>query len=204
MKRPWRDFLSRLFAVKSKGITLVELAVGLAIVGILAVLAVPEFTSFMRKTDVRDCAKRLASDISMARVNAQSAGQRAVIVVVKGASADLNNDGKKEHYFMFLDANRNDAYDSGETTIARNLCNDKVLMETSSSPIPDCGHFSNAQCIRFSTLGTMFTDDVADGIIQMKYDDGTNNYKAKVTITTMTGHLSTQWSEDGGSTWQDF
>jgi Tfp pilus assembly protein FimT len=204
IKRDRKDYKQGLFIKELDGITLIELVVAMTIVGFLVLLAAPDLSNTMKKSRVQDCANRLAADIKMARTKAQAEGQRAMIVVSKNVLHDFNGNGKTEHYFMFLDRNpRNGAYDGGatpETVITEVACNNNVIMETSSDPLPNCDPpFANAQCMQFTTLGTLPSDETGSTIL-MGYGD----YKARIKVVSMTGYLEIQWSEDNGATWHAY
>ena len=103
---------------------------------------------------------------------------------------------------MFLDKNRNGAYDGGvtpETVITEVSCNNNVIMEAGTNPLPNCGSFANARCMQFTTLGTL-PSGAADNSIQMGY----GVFKARINVVSLTGYLEVQWSEDNGATWHDF
>lgn len=201
VKRDRKGCEPMLFIKGQNGITLIELVVAMTIAGFLVLLAAPDLSNTMKKSRVQDCANRLAADIKMARTKAQAEGQRAMIVVSKDTLHDFNGNGKTEHYFMFLDRNRNGAYNGGatpETVITEVACNENVIMETGSDPLPNCGSFTNARCMQFTTLGTL-PSDATGSTIQMGYDD----YKSRINVVSMTGYLQVQWSEDNGATWHD-
>ncbi|MBI4687383.1 MAG: GspH/FimT family pseudopilin [Nitrospirae bacterium] len=192
----------RLPVKKPGGVTLIELVAVLAIMGILVALAAPEFSGAMKKSRVQDCAKRLASDIKLARANAQAEGQRAMIVITKGTPSDFNANGSNEHYLIFLDRDGDGAYDAGETIISEAACNNSVTMEAGSNPLDNCVSFANAWCMRFTTIGALNTGASERNIV-MRYDDANDKYKAKIDVVSLTGYLEIQWSEDGGSNWRD-
>ncbi len=184
-----------------KGITLIELLVVMSIIGIVVLLAAPEFSTTMRKSRLKDCAQRLASDITQARAKAQAEGQRAMVVVTKDTPRDFNTDGDTEHYFIFIDANRDNAFNAGDTAVVEVVCDQRVLMETGTNPLPDTDCLSNGRCMRFSVLGTLLSG-AADRNITMGYSGDLDN-KARISVVSMTGKLRIQLSEDGGLTWKD-
>lgn len=53
-----------------RGVTLIELMIGFALIGILTVMAVPAYQGFMRNTEIRNSAEALANGIQTARVEA--------------------------------------------------------------------------------------------------------------------------------------
>lgn len=53
-----------------RGVSLIELAIGLAIVGILMTVALPNFTVFLRNTEIKNAAETTLSGITLARTEA--------------------------------------------------------------------------------------------------------------------------------------
>ncbi len=53
-----------------RGVTLIELAIGLAIFGVLLMLAMPNFTSFLRNTEIKNAAETTIAGITLARTEA--------------------------------------------------------------------------------------------------------------------------------------
>ncbi len=199
-----------------KGVTLIELIIVMVIIGLLSILAVPDFTRTIRKSRAKDCMQRLASDIKRARTEVQAEGQRAMVVVTEDNPKDFNSDGDTEHYLVFLDANGGKDFDLGETTIAAILCSEDVEMESSSpentNPLPACSNFTDGGCLEFTTLGTLSNSGATPGRIVMNYDNYDDNvvYKVRIKVVSITGHLITEWCEgtttdcNNDANWKDF
>jgi len=190
----------------AKGVTLLELVIALSIVCLLAVLAAPELSMSSKAAKVQDCAKRLASDITIARDAGQASGQRALIVISKDNQYSFAGNGVNENFLAFLEPNPpTESYAAGDTIVAQDSCDNLiVMMPTAGTALPNCANFAHAQCLEFSTLGTLLNTGAADTSVQMTYNDGTNTYLAQVIVVSLTGHLQTQWSQNGGVTWLNF
>ena len=55
---------------EQRGVSLIELAIGLSIMGILVTLALPNFTSFLRNTEIKNAAETTIAGITLARTEA--------------------------------------------------------------------------------------------------------------------------------------
>ena len=55
---------------RQRGVTLIELAIGLAIIGVLLAMALPAFRTFLQNTQIRNAAETTLSGITLARTEA--------------------------------------------------------------------------------------------------------------------------------------
>ena len=88
----------------SRGFTLIELMVSVAIAAILMMVAVPSMTSFMRNSELTSVANTMLSSMNAARGEAMKRGRYAMVVPTNGTSWDSG-------WVVFIDVNRSQAYE---------------------------------------------------------------------------------------------
>ena len=88
----------------SRGFTLIELMVSIAIAAILMMVAVPSMTSFMRNSELTSFANTMLSSMNAARGEAMKRGSYAMVVPANGTSWDSG-------WVVFIDVNRSRAYE---------------------------------------------------------------------------------------------
>ncbi|MDO9421636.1 MAG: GspH/FimT family pseudopilin [Herminiimonas sp.] len=71
---------------RQDGVTLIELIIGLAIVAVLLAIAVPNFSTFIANTKIRNAAEAIQNGLSLARVEAVRRNANVQLVLGSGTS----------------------------------------------------------------------------------------------------------------------
>jgi type IV fimbrial biogenesis protein FimT len=103
----------------TRGLTLLELVVGLAIVAILLSAGVPNWGAFLAEREQRDRADALLESLAQARSEAIKRGTRVGICPAVGNTCASGSEGWEGGWIAFADTNRNGIRDGAETMIAR-------------------------------------------------------------------------------------
>ena len=93
-----------------RGFTLIELIVVIMLMGIITMIALPGFQSWMAKSRLNGAARQIMSDLMNARMKAASENNRFILTVI-------NN-----HQYTILDDNNNNgAANTGEIIITKDI-----------------------------------------------------------------------------------
>src|SRR5208337_191019 len=95
---------------REKGVTLIELAVVMAIVGIMALFMAPAIGEWLDNFRIKQAARDMAADLQFAKMNAISSGVSCTIVFNQLVA------GTQYSYVIFPDYNNNLQLDPGNET----------------------------------------------------------------------------------------
>ncbi len=101
---------------KQKGVTLIELAVVMAIVGIMALFVAPAIKEWLDNFRIRQAAREMSSDLQLAKMKAISTGFRCTIIFDANGYVifpDYNNNMKLDNVDIDIDG---DGHQENETT----------------------------------------------------------------------------------------
>jgi type IV fimbrial biogenesis protein FimT len=97
----------------NSGFTLIELAVIIAIVGVLSGIAVPSFVGWLPKYRLSSSADDIQALVQNARLRAVKENAHVAVLL------DPDNDGLDGDYLVFVDQNSNWSKDAGEALVAQ-------------------------------------------------------------------------------------
>jgi type IV fimbrial biogenesis protein FimT len=103
------------------GFTLMEVIVTCAIIGIIAAIAIPSFSSLLPRYRLRLASQELLSNFQLAKITAIKRNTNCTISFsLPPAFNKYFNDGSGNYeYAVFIDSNRDLEYDAGEQVIAK-------------------------------------------------------------------------------------
>lgn len=151
--------------MRHKGLTLIELLVGLVLIGVVATLAAPAFAALVDSQRRQDTAQQLASSLRLARVEAILRSQP---VIVQARESDWS-----QGWRVYVDVNRNQFQDDDET----------VLVERSGHrDVKVVGNGRVAMRIGFDNTGRLLNN--ANGTLAVCLKDSpASHYQIAIAVT---------------------
>ncbi|MEY2873761.1 MAG: hypothetical protein RLZZ373_1132 [Pseudomonadota bacterium] len=131
-----------------RGFTLVELMVTVAVLGILAMVAMPGLTAFTARNRLSGLSSDFVSSLALARTEAARAG---LPVLVLPADGGVTGNEFAKGWNLYLDRNSNGSFDSGDTLIRTYGALPSTLKMQGTSPIQftAIGYLTPAAAVNF-------------------------------------------------------
>jgi len=111
---------SRCSARVSRGVTLLEITVALAIIALLFAAIVPSYGRWIAQLEVRHAAEAFAEALALARSEAIKHNGRAHLCKSIDGRTCTAGGGWESGWLVFLDENRNGTLDNGEAVVRKN------------------------------------------------------------------------------------
>ena len=112
----------------TNGFSLIELAVTVAVIGIIATIVVPNMIGWRGDRQLQGFARNYAADVQLARLSAIREAENVVVDVDDGTN----------NYQIFIDTNKNDSLDAGENILRDVSCPTGISIDYvgASKPLP--------------------------------------------------------------------
>ncbi|MFW5450460.1 MAG: GspH/FimT family pseudopilin [Methylophagaceae bacterium] len=177
--------------MNNKGLTLIELMVVIAIIGILASLAAPSFNTILRQQKVIGEAKVLFSLVYLAR--SEAIKRNGIVAICKSNDADQCGGSWSDGWIIFSDSvgNSNGSRDVGETLISSGSIRDDYQLSW--------GAFGSNNYIRFTSQGLTKSQN---GTFKLCPDDGDIRF-ARAVVISKTARVRLTKDSDGDGIYED-
>ena len=149
-----------------KGITMIEMMVVLAIVGVLVTIAIPNYQAWVSDQNLRSSMVQLAGDLQIARMTAIN---RNAPITVSFAPAD-------SPYTIFVDTARDLTYDGIEEVLP-NLRRKPLNARVTISQVD----FNGGQAFLFNGRGMRGSPTAGNALVVLQNDRG-KQYQINVTL----------------------
>ena len=172
----------------SRGFTLIELMVTLAVVSILLTIAVPSYRELIQSNRMSTQANLLLSDLNAAR--SEAVKRRIPVTLCKSStqSACATSGGYEQGWIIFTDHNRDGGVDAGEMILRTQGTSGSDLTIRGKSPIQNRISFFDSGNV--STSGSIIFCDSRIKVFN------TDRAKARAIIISQPGRFRTVTGSD--------
>ena len=177
---------------RNRGVTLIELLVTMAIAVILAMIALPSYSSIMNRNRVAGEVNQFVTALQFARSEAAKQGLNAVVCVSTDQSTcSTSSRDFIQGYIVFVDANNNGIRDS----------NEPILRAQSQSPGGDAAVPSNnLAAFRFNREGFLAALPANPVSIFFGAQAGADLKSSRCLMISLTGRLQVQTANNSSCT----
>ena len=171
-----------------KGVTMIELAVVLAIIGIMALFMTPGIGEWLQNYRIKQAARDMASDFQFAKMKAVNlSGLRYCTVTF-----DITVNGVQYDYLIYSDNNQNLEYDAGETIFKSVILRDHyrtIVFDTAQGSVTFPNNTNSQPSVGFDSRGLPrnIQGNFQSGTV---YLINTQNNKARQVDVTAAGAIS--------------
>lgn len=176
--------------MKKNGFTLIELMVVLAILSILLLIAVPNFTDFVAQGRLDTTKDKLVSSISLARSEAIKRGERVVIcrsnnagTSCAGTSTDVGSADWSDGWLIFADENEDSSVDNGELIRVQTDMHGAITIQ-----------YSRGDLIIFDGIGMLVTGATGDETFVISDSSGAANETGLLVRSTGRVRSCSEWN----------
>ena len=160
---------------QARGFTLIELLITVTIAAILAALAAPSFTSFIKNNRLTTTANDLIADLALARSEAAKRGQRVTLCISTSGNSCTGGTNWLGGRLVFADA-------AGTGTVPNAAAVIRTAEAKSNGTVLSASGFANGAYVTYSTTGAVSTGNTNVGTFKI-CDDRAGPYGKLVQIT---------------------
>jgi len=173
------------------GFTLIELLVVISVVGILAALVVPGFTSFIRDNRLTSQINTLIGAVHFAR--GEAANRRSIVTLCASSdSTTCDTSNWEAGWIIFTDSNGDEIVNgSDEILLVQEALEGNTSLRTSGF------NFSGAGLFQYAATGFMLASDPQAGTFTLCDDQGAASARAIVINISGVSRLATDENSDG-------
>jgi type IV fimbrial biogenesis protein FimT len=161
--------------MNNKGFTLTELTVTLALMGIMSAISIPSYFSWLPRHRLQTSVRHIYDDMNMARSRA----------VKTNADIGIQFNTSNENYRIFIDANQNQSFDTGDTVLSTGTLENDV--DITGSTFTSHTYGFNSRGMSAGTTGEVRLTNPSGRFLGVRVNTS--------------GCLEIITSTDGGTTW---